>query len=38
MKIPSNELVPGDIIKLSPGVKLVADIVLLHSMDIKVDM
>lgn len=38
MKIPSTELVPGDIIKLSPGVKLVADVVLLHAVDLKVDM
>lgn len=38
MKIPSNELVPGDIIKLAPGVKLVADVVLLHAIELKVDM
>jgi sodium/potassium-transporting ATPase subunit alpha len=38
VKIPTTELVPGDIIKLSPGVKLAADIILLHAVELKVDM
>lgn len=38
IKIPNTELVPGDIIKLTPGTKISADGVLLSDYELRLDM
>ena len=36
--IAPRELVPGDIVRLSPGVKVAADCVLFFALELKIDM